>query len=221
MRLTYEKIGLDIKIVENQTNVLQIENPKIFIDIVQEFFDNYKKEGFCIFEDGEELDKHKVVDFIYNPFDLRINDKKILSKLYSEISILAKEMLVREYQEFNSNLLEFVDKVIYCSEYDLEYVSEIEISEVLKLCNVKIKDKDNSFIERIIEYIRIISKLQYKTIFVFVNLKQFLMKEEIEELYKFSYYEKVSIILLENKQYDRIENENLYILDKDLCWIKA
>ena len=55
---------------------------------------------------------------------------------------------------------------------------------------------------------------------VFINLKTFLSKEEVEELYKECFYRKINIILFEN--YDNnciIENEKRIIIDSDLCEI--
>ena len=55
---------------------------------------------------------------------------------------------------------------------------------------------------------------------MFVNIKSFLREEEVKELYKEADYRKVHIILIENTMRDKIINENILIIDKDMCIIK-
>ena len=55
--------------------------------------------------------------------------------------------------------------------------------------------------------------------FLFVNLKSYLNKDELLELYKHVYYKKINIMLLESTCRERLDNEVLHIVDEGLCRI--
>lgn len=54
-------------------------------------------------------------------------------------------------------------------------------------------------------------------ILVFINLKQYLSNKELEELYKYSIYNNVRILLVDSQGYNNISiYENKLSIDKDL-----
>ena len=73
-------------------------------------------------------------------------------------------------------------------------------------------------LERIIDYIKIHSEFVKTKCFVFVNLLSYLTEYEIEKLYEFCHYEKIFIILIEDKQPENINIfSQVYLIDKDYC----
>lgn len=82
----------------------------------------------------------------------------------------------------------------------------LNIIEMLKLFDVKI-DKINygTILERIELYIDLISTLQTTKILIIPNLKTYLNTEELIELYKYSLYNNINLLLVERK----IEQESL------------
>jgi len=54
----------------------------------------------------------------------------------------------------------------------------------------------------------------------FVNLKTYLMSEELHEFYKEAFYRKIQLLLLENNIVDELAEEAVSIVDADLCLIK-
>ena len=56
-----------------------------------------------------------------------------------------------------------------------------------------------------------------KDILIFVNLKQYLTKNELEELYKYTIYNEVSILLIDSQCYGgTLNNEKKLIIDENL-----
>ena len=59
--------------------------------------------------------------------------------------------------------------------------------------------------------------LNLSSILVFINLKQYLSNEELEELYKYSIYNDVKILLVDSQCYsNKSIYENKLSIDKDL-----
>ena len=54
-----------------------------------------------------------------------------------------------------------------------------------------------------------------KKVFAFVNLKQFVSDEDLQEIYKFFRYEKLHLLLFEGYQKDTLKNEHILIIDKE------
>ena len=59
--------------------------------------------------------------------------------------------------------------------------------------------------------------LNSNKVLCFINLKQYLSKEELEELYKYATYNSVNFILIDSIKYNCIkEYEKLIIIDENL-----
>lgn len=144
-----------------------------------------------------------------------------LTKLYSNLEKLSKDKLYIESSELNTQIMSYISRLMYESDYDLCSGSEIDFTSLLKLCDVKFaSDSASSLCNRIIGYLRAYTELLKTKLFVFVNLKSFINKLDLVELLKTAAYCKYSILLLENVQREvKLENEVIRIIDNDLCEI--
>ena len=70
-----------------------------------------------------------------------------------------------------------------------------------------------------IDYIRAYNKICKVSVFIFVNLKDYLESYELEQLYEFSEYEKLNLLLIEGHFSDVLDQEKNLIYDKDMCII--
>lgn len=55
---------------------------------------------------------------------------------------------------------------------------------------------------------------------VFVNLKTFLSKKDLQHLYEFANYQKMYLVLMESCEREKIDGEKTFIIDKDECIIE-
>jgi len=222
MRVLFKNYALEIELQENKVVNLVIENAKAFSEICQDLWKQVNGEaGNIILSDNEKVKSiSKEVDCIFNPFSLKCNDKKILTKIYQEISKEAEFCLQDKMAEVNSKIVEFVEQLISIVPYDICFEPDMDITGLLKLYNVAFEDSNGSLLEKIVEYIRIMSKLCGIKVFVFINLKQYLDENELMQLYEFCFYEKIYIINLEAYQDKIISSaEKYWIIDKDFCII--
>src|SRR5699024_12578354 len=88
-----------------------------------------------------------------------------------------------------------------------------------KVFNLEIQLGD-SFLEKILDYITIYRDIFKVNIFIFLNLKTYLTKEEYIEFYNYICQKKIFILNIETKQNkERYKWENTKIIDEDLCEI--
>jgi CRISPR type II-A-associated protein Csn2 len=55
---------------------------------------------------------------------------------------------------------------------------------------------------------------------VFVNMNSFLTTDELERIYEFAFYNKTNLVMIENQKCERLNSEEVALIDKDMCVIK-
>lgn len=205
-----------ITIEENQILAIEIENKKYFYRLINDLYriNENDTENISIFDSNQNYnDKIKI---FLNYFDLEINSKKTLTDLIKYISntisqeekdILQKEFIkiVRKYKQ----IINSIDLPITIDE-------EINVSSISKSLKIRIKENDE-LLDNLFLLIDIENIFKTNNILVFVNLKQYLTKEEINELYKYSIYNQVKIILIDSQSYGTtLKKERKLIIDENL-----
>lgn len=199
-----------------------IESPKLLAKYVGELICQAEGEtgNFVLSEEGKELNISKNMEVIVNPFALNVNDKKILSKLYVELTELAAgEVMYLATQEIKHNIQSYFLELEQLSSFVLESDSEIDMTVLLKSIGVKIEHSATDFFENMISYLRLITELLGKKIIVMVNIQSYITEKQLEELWKTADYCEFSLILIENRQRGFSKTRNQYIIDKDYCEI--
>lgn len=77
-----------------------------------------------------------------------------------------------------------------------------------------------TFLERVVQYLRILSDLCRIRVVFFLNLKAFLKEKELRELYKEAAYCKIQLVLIESVMRDKMKEEDICIIDRDMCIIR-
>lgn len=225
MRLVYKKLNFEISFSENKSVVCFIENHKEFSVFLQGFVEqlNGDGEGDLLLSDGtDSVDILKKCAIIFNPLCLDCNNKKILSSLFKELSGYSNDFFAEKIAEINSLIINYFDNLQEKSYYPLSFNLEVQPTDLFKIYNVQIAvDNSDSVLEKIIEYLRVNNEICGLTMFVFVNLKSYLSEEELKELYKYCFYAKIFLLLVESHYQPILEDEDGWIIDKDLCIIKC
>lgn len=221
MKLVNGKYSLIINMQENMADMLVLENEAVMAEFVEQlYFQSFGQEGDFVLSDNDELlEIHKTLEIIINPFALDFNNKKILKKLYSELSGIGNELLM-EKNSLNSQICHLLETLISRASYnDISYQKDYEWVDLFKFYGIKIEPYCDTLSQKIIEYIKLTSQLQLNKILCFVNLKQYLNKSEIQNLYQMAFYSKIQLLLIESYEKEKLDNENVYIIDKDRCLI--
>lgn len=162
-------------------------------------------------------DKYLFTFYDYFSFDI---NKYALNKFYKKL----KEISMLEYLPETSNLKNKIEEYVYkiTKEYDLylDISCDLDIIEILKSLNVKIKQYDKLSLDKIINYMNIISEIFNIKHFVFISLKNYFTEKEILDFYKYIIYNEFNVVLVEPNNVKTIQTkEKTYIIDKDLCEI--
>lgn len=222
MKLMHSEYDFSLEIQENRVNVLVIENRALLAEIVQELVGQCDgAEGrFILAEGNKVLAFNKSVNLLMDIFTMNCNEKKIITKLHQEIEELSLENLVQESMEIKTAVLCYLGKLCDQTSYHLEYVQNFMPSAIMKMADLKFCTEATSLLEKIIEYLEVVNKVFKYHVNIFVNLKLFLTEEEIRSLYEYVFYHKINLVLVEARMDEKIEDEQVTIIDVDKCIIK-
>lgn len=222
MRLTYPLFETPILFSEGKVNVIVIENQRAFFEFVLALSDkeNGIESDVILSKNFEEERFDKIADVVTDVVSLDCNNKKVMSKLYGKMSEIAFE---------DGNYTLTMDIAGRISEYLLNIIQDlpcgvifdenIDLSQLFKSVALRIDTDSKNILEKLCDYIEVMNEFCKTELFVFSNLKSYLNSEELIQFYKFCEYKKVYLLLVENVVRERLEMENVKIIDNDLCEI--
>lgn len=199
-----------------------IESSEIFSEYIQELNGQLAgEEGrFVLSENNKELDLAKKADMVINPFSVDVNSRKILNKLYQELTGLSREeQMYTKTLELFRHIQEYMLDLEQCTSYILEFDQEIDIVALLKAVNVHYEVKDVDFLEKIVQYIKIMAAVAGTKLFVIVNLRSYLTDLQMQNLIQECEYQDIKILFIENQQRSCMKGGKRYIIDIDKCEI--
>lgn len=205
----------------NKNIILVIKNKKYIYLLVNSLLneDIENKYLLIIDDNNKQQNNDDFIEFIPSIFLLNFNSKKNLTIINKQIKNQYKTSIKETIETIYTYLLDLQKNI--CIDFDIELISNIDLIEddILKLINFEIKDKYDSILDKIINYMKIINQLRKIKIFIFLNLSVYLNKEEIKLLLKESKYYDFKIILIENNEEIIDLFDTKRILDEDLCLI--
>ena len=216
--------GFDNEIVfdEEHINVLTIENIKCFSNIIGILNDKINgiesNEIFLLDDNNEELEMGKKAYMVLDIFNIDYNSKKLLNKIYNIISENVEKKQDYEIDKKVFDLREYIIQEINELPFEFVMKSELDIPEILKLYNLKI-DSENytSILEKVELLIDMISTLKIADILIIPNLKIFLEEKDLVELYKYSLYNNIKLLLIEKNSNSNLKYKKNTIIDENFC----
>lgn len=220
MKLVNSKYNLSMEWEENKSTTLIVENKDNMLNIINNLINQLSgQEGDFVLSDEVKVKWEKQVDFVLEPFTINFNNKKILSKLYEQMFDVSKDE-IEDYNSINNVIINAIDKVTQRVEYNnIVYNLDFDWKNIYKLYDVKIGEDYDNLSEKIEEYIKIIADVLHIKLVIFLNLKEYLSKIELENIQQICFYKKINLLLLESEEREKIENEKTFIIDKDRCLI--
>lgn len=214
--------NFDNKCIEFDGKILtlEIENPNMLAKFIKDIRDGNNDDTEIAFEHrGKLLDK-KDIELIIDFHALSLFNKNLVSKIFNKIENDFKTDYYK-FIKFNEFANEFKENFIaLLDDLDIEttVTDDYELKNALNFIEFKPENFDDSLVDKIMQYINIITETNIYKLLCFVNLKAYLDTKSIESIFKYSLYKKLPIILIEY-HHDNIviENEIKLLIDKDLC----
>ncbi len=221
MKILNHKYFDVIEVVEDSPETLIIEEPVLFRNVVDELSYQVKNdEGDYVLSDDSSriLTLSKNLMLITDIYNLDAYSKQLKNKLTSIITtnysdIDGKELLIEMLNEMGVRIANNLP-------YSVTYKTNIAFSDVVKFLDFSFDYSTLSLLESLIEMISTSFEILKYKMLVTVNLKDYLAKQELDEIIKYFAYKKIPLLMLERHQhYEMDDCKHTRIIDKDLCVI--
>lgn len=221
MRLVNAEYNISLEFEENRAMIMVIEERMLRLKLVSDIYQQCMGEegDFVLSENTQILKMSKISDILINPFSIDCNNKKVLAKLYQEIRDCCNEDFYEEKERINSEVLLLLDKIMLNASYNITTALDFDLVELCKLYNVKLESSGDTLLERLMEYIKVMSQLCSCKLFILLNFSLYLNDQEMKLLYEFAAYQKVYLLLIEYVMPLRISDKKGCVIDKDGCII--
>lgn len=201
MKITISYLENNVEINNENINVLEIENKKVFFRLINDL--NQICNGNVIeeikaFSDDKEINITNKVNVISDFFNIDFSRYMLLiNKLINEnLKDNSDKSLLLLYKK----LIQKYNNIISTVDLPIAVNNDATIESLTKLFKLKVNYK-SSIIENLFSIIELERSLKSSKFIVLVNLKQYLDDNELNELYKYSIYNNVNIILVDSQCY--------------------
>lgn len=199
---------------------IEIENKKYFYRIINDFYQISNGENLdyisCSIDGNGENIVGKISVFIdYFNFDLKKNLNAVTKYIIDNLEEQDRQAIVKIYQQLLKKYAAIINKV----DLPLLINDEMSIERLMKSIKLNI-NFTNDLLNNLFIILDMEKEICINKLLIFVNLKQYLKKQELIELYKYSLYHNVKILLIDSQSYGpTMEYEKKLIIDENLTEI--
>lgn len=220
MTINVEYFDNVIKLEDDFVVSIEIENKNVFYRFIKDFYEisygNVLEEVKFFNQDMKELNSSVKVQVFSNYFEIDFDSKKIsnalLKYVYENISDIDRQSIIKSQQK----LIDIYNKILNELDLPLNVNSDISVEAISKYLKISI-NKPLTLLDNLFLLIDLERELKINELLIFVNLKSYLSKDELIELYKYSIYNKVKILLVDAFNYGvTLNNEKKLIIDENL-----
>ena len=220
MKLVINFLDNDLYINSERVLSIEVENKSYFYRIVNCFNSLYvgdKIDEINFYDEKfNEINLNNKILIMYDFFNFDFNSKKNISKIYKLIEDNLDEKSLQSFNSLYSKLLKILKNELNYLDINIKLDEEYKMENILKIVKLSIEKKD-SLMDNLFLLIDLEKILKVNEVLVFVNLKQYLSKDELKEFYKYIVYNNVCTVFVDSQTYGIADNmENKIIIDDNL-----
>lgn len=207
---------------EGRVPILSVENETCLYETFLALQEAAEMGGgrFVLTKNGKALDMKKSFLLIGSPAELNPNDRKLLTVLYKKLRDIAHDEIHSvETASLCQNIIRYAETVIFDHSLPLDYEPDIDVTDIFKALHIQIDTGGQSLAERMLTFMKSWVSLCGDTCFCFNHFRDFLPPDVREEWYRNAAEENFSFFLLEGICHDIMKQEELFVIDRDLCQI--
>ncbi len=223
MKIALGLYNIAFELSDNENMIeLQVESPLDYSTLIQSLIlsANGSESSFAIFDNDKEIAFDKIVEFVISPMILEINERRIIQKLYANISrIFSESEYYKEYRGIEGELISLISNVVDGTRLDVSLNDEIDLSGLFKALDVKISCEDSTPAERVNTFIKATNILLKKKLYIFNDFDRCFTETELLEIQKYMRYQGVFGIFITGQNDLSMHCNKKIIIDRDHCAI--
>ena len=205
MRLVFSGFEYPLELEAGETSVFEIENGALFARVASSLKSGcgrYALEPYSFWDEEREIMPKDALMLISDPMSLPWDDKGFLSAVMKQVEreFLEDEELRMEVEGIEGALRQRLELLDMGFNADIGFALEWDLKRYLKFLGFGIAfQEEKTFLDNLLNFLSYVLDAGCKKVICFVNLKTFLTKNELEQLYEHIFFLKLKVFLLENK----------------------
>lgn len=196
----------EIQLKKENIHVIEIEDQLLFRKIIEtlnlQINNQETEEKVWLYDQKYKEISYQKVDIIFDYLNMfsSINLVKPLEKLIEKDYDEHKDQII---ENINIDLNLLATTLLCDLDINLSYQERYSLSDLLKLLKVKIVEEE-TILDNLFLLIDYFSMFKEDDILFLINLKQFLIEEELKEFYNYIQIKQVTVVLLEGRASDKL-----------------
>lgn len=213
MKICFAGLENPIIIERGYVSTLRIANQTLFARICQSLLSAKGEEAlepYTIWsEDNEQISPSSAFIPIANPFNLPLKHRSLEGNLFAKLydETLIDESLRAKLQSINDQLNSSINSLSMQLNANYAFAIEWDLGRYLKAFDFGIETSETaSLLDNLIDFVDLGADMAIDEVLLFVNLKTFLSKNDLEQFFDRVIFHGIRVLLLEN-QHSQIYNE--------------
>ena len=203
--------------IKGGLQTLVIENKPLYRRVIEAFHDDTVGELFVLSENFTPIDMKKAICYIGDVFDLSYSDRKLITKLSTELEQTANDVLFSDILSITENLNTIGERLSFEFDFDVAYNDAVSTGDIIKLLSFKPRLDADSALENTVRFMKIWRKYLGVKLFVTSGLCRCFTYDELSALHRELSAEDIRVLDIDSIISNVAKPDNLYIIDKDLC----
>lgn len=205
-----------MELFNEKANVLVLESSKMYREVIRNLQTAIEEDNDnWVFSDNDSIcKKNKIIHLVYSPFLLNFEERKIQRNIIDE---LYKVAIDEQHYTQTQKLLSELEAYLLELDLTTECNAKVNIADFQNILKIAVSGVDISeeFVERMDEYIKILSRLIGYKVIIFVGIQDYFLEEEWRNIEKIASYENIYLLCIEKNKHFTKQNE--VIIDSDGC----
>lgn len=221
MKLVYPTIQTILSLPTDRISSLVVEEPGFFYELVCHLKQQWSgmDGNWVLSRHDEPVAISRNMELIIDCVDFDINRKTLLTKVLSALEKTGRD---EEHMEHSQQLLAEIERYILDLSFDYEVeiqCDKISVGQILKSAGISIISDFDTLTDVLYSYMQLVREFDGEKVFVFVNLRSFVSQKELQAFADTVTAHEYRVLLLDNKAYPKLREEQRLIVDEDLCEI--
>ena len=222
MNLVLSGFSEALTLGNDRVSVLEVHNRRLFARICQSLaseLDGEAMEPYALWDDEGRRSSRNYFLFVFNPFELPWSERALMGEVLERVEdmFLAEDDVRQEIEAVGRALSERVASLGLRLQSDYAFEVQWEMRKYLKAFDFGVEvDPFDTLLDNLIKFLKFASDAAFEKQLVFVNLKNFLEPDEVQEFYRQAVFLELNVLLLENVPDDAVfEYERKMCIDMD------
>lgn len=221
MKIAYNNISTVIEMKPDRVTGLVIENSEMLFKFLTDLKASLRGEerGFVFSRNNMPFNPSQEVKLLTDFIDFELNQKSLLSKIIKSTEINAvNEDFFMESQHLLSEIENYLRRLTLDFPGEL-FFDKLSVQSLIKSFGLSLIDDYDSLEEKLLEYMELAYEFEGIRLFILVNVRCLIPQPKLQELIDTALINEHKILLVDCREYPRLNQEDRLIIDEDLCEI--